>query len=301
MQSKYIIAFKEREMYRLSITCTDEISMQKIELDNKGLVFEKPKCTVTQINDTIGCDMPDTIVTCANRLVWFHSDGAVYTLYGSNLYTEGSIYELSGDISNLLSDISEEELKYAFAADFNGYYVLGLYDKLFLMDVRVSGFRYLGTQKHRKNNNISWFLWNAPDETHFVSGFLIGGKEYFIMSSNDSRLLYMAQMSGETDLIRNDGETEEKIPEFSFSTAIFGKTSSAIDRVCINAQLKEKAGLSFFDENREYGAFSITPHKDFKSYILSSPYKKGGIGIKIKGRGPFMLKDLVCSFKERIY
>lgn len=301
MQSKYIIAFKEREMYRLSITCTDEISMQKIELDNKGLVFEKPKCTVTQINDTIGCDLPDTIVTCANRLVWFHSDGVVYTLYGSNLYTEGSIYELSSDISNLLADINEDRLKYAFAADFNGYYVLGLYDRLFLMDVRVSGFRYLTAQKHRKNNDVSWFLWSAPKESHFVSGFLIGGKEYFVMSFGDDHLLYTAQMQGETDVILKDGEREETIPEFSFSTAIFGKSSSAIDRVCINARLKEKAELSFFDENREFGAFSITPHKDFKSYILSSPYKKGGIGIKIKGRGPFMLKDLVCSFKERIY
>jgi hypothetical protein len=126
MQSKYIIAFKERELYRLSITCTDEISLERFEIDSKGMVFEKPKCTVTQINDTIGCDLPNTIVTCANRLVWFHSDGVVYTLYGSNLYTEGSIYELSADISDMLSHIPKENLKYAFAAAFNGYYVLGI-------------------------------------------------------------------------------------------------------------------------------------------------------------------------------
>ncbi len=301
MQSKYIIAFKERELYRLSIKCTDEISLQKLEIDSKGLVFEKPKCTVTQINDTIGCDLPDTIVTCANRLVWFHSDGVVYTLYGSNLYTEGSIYELSSDISNLLTDIPKNNLTHAFAADLNGYYALGLHNKLFLMDARVSGFRYLSNQKGEKENKLTWFLWDAPEETYFISGFLCGGKEYFILSSSNGQVLYTAKLSGEKDIITKASGTEEKIPEFSLSSAIFGKNFNNLDRISFNALIKCPAEFVLFNENEEFDRYSINAGKEFKSYIVPTPYKKGSIGIKIKGSGEFKLKDIVCSFKERIY
>ncbi len=301
MQSKYIIAFKERELYRLSIKCTDEISLQKLEIDSKGLVFEKPKCTVTQINDTIGCDLPDTIVTCANRLVWFHSDGVVYTLYGSNLYTEGSIYELSSDISNLLTDIPKNNLTHAFAADLNGYYALGLHNKLFLMDARVSGFRYLSNQKGEKENKLTWFLWDAPEEAYFISGFLCGGKEYFILSSSNGQVLYTAKLFGEKDIITKASGTEEKIPEFSLSSAIFSKNFNNLDRISFNALIKCPAEFILFNENEEFDRYSINAGKEFKSYIVPTPYKKGSIGIKIKGSGEFKLKDIVCSFKERIY
>ncbi len=299
MQSKYIIAFKERELYRLSITCTDEISKEKIEIDGKGLVFQKPKCTVTQINDTIGCDLPQTIVTCANRLVWFHSDGVVYTLYGSNLYTEGSIYELSADISNLLTDIAKEDLKYAFAADFNGYYALGLKDKLFLMDVRVSGFRYLKNQNDKKANNLAWFLWYAPKDTQFISGFVIGGKEYFIMSSDNMKALFVAGMKGAKDIITKENETAEKDYEFFISTALFSNDFNNIDRISFNALIKNPATFSVFDENKEFNRYEVQESREYKSYILPVPYKKESIGINIKGSGEFKLKDIVFSFKER--
>ena len=300
MQSKYIIAFKEKEIYRLSITCTDEISKEKIEIDGNGLVFETPKCTVTQINDSLGCDLPDTIVTCANRLVWFHSDGAVYTLYGSNLYTEGSIYELSSNISNLLINIPKNQLKNAFAADFNGYYVLGLYNRLFLMDVRVNGFRYLSSQKNNKNG-LSWFLWTAPKNTGFMSGFVIGGKEYFILSSDSGRMLFTAQLSGEKDIVETLDKEEVSIPEFSLSTAIFDENFADVDRISFNALIKHPAEFCIFDEDKEENRQSVNSGKEFKSYISPVSYKKGGIGIKIKGSGEFKLKDIIFCFKERLY
>ena len=300
MQSKYIIAFKERELYRLSITCTDEIFKEKMETDTKGQFIEKPKCTVTQINDTIGCDLPDTIVTCANRLVWFHSDGVVYTLYGSNLYTEGSIYELSGDISNLLNEIPKDKLKYAFAADFNGYYVLGLNNKLFLMDVRVSGFRYLSNKQNKTASGLAWFLWDAPHNTNFISGFLIGGKEYFIMSSEEGNVIYVACMKGEKDIIPKENGKEERIPEFSLTTAIFDENFDNIDRISFNALIKRPAEFMIFDQNKEFNKYKIYESKEYKSYIVPIPYKKHSVGINIKGSGEFKLKDIVFSFKERM-
>ncbi len=301
MQSKYIIAFKAREIFRLSITCTDEIPIQKLELDSKGLVFEKPKCTVTQINDSLGCDLPDTIVTCANRLVWFHSDGVVYTLYGSNLYTEGSIYELSSDISNLLTDIPKAHLTHAFAADLNGYYALGLHNRLFLMDVRVSGFRYLSNQNLKKENTLTWFLWKSPEETCFFSGFLCGGKEYFVLSSDNGQVLYTAKLSGEKDIITKSDGTEEKIPNFSLSSAVFGENFDNIDTISFNALSNHPASVKVFDQNREFMGHRIAKGEEFKTYIIPHVYKKGSIGIKIEGRGEFKLKDISCCFKERIY
>lgn len=301
MQSKYIIAFKERELYRLSFQCTEEVSVEKFEKKIMGISFEKPKCTVTQINDTIGCDLPDTIVTCANRLVWFHSDGIVYTLYGSNLYTEGSIYDLSSDISNLLSNLEKSNLKKAFAADFNGYYALGICDRIFLMDVRVSGFRYLSNTIAKNRNNLGWFLWYAPENTSFISGFVCGGKEYLILASDKENVIYTANLSGDKDIIISDKEFKEQVYNFSFSTAIFSDYSNNLERICFNALVKNPAEFTVFDENCEIESHLVNADNQFKSYILPAPYKKGGIGIKINGSGDFKLKDIICCFKERIY
>lgn len=304
LQSRYVIAFKEREIYRLSLSETNYIDRDTLLQDESLTFIPTPSYKITKINDSIGCDLPTTIVNCANRLVWFHSDGAVYTLYGSNLYTEGSVYELSSEISDRLHSFNYEQLNYIFAADLNGYYVLGLPDRLFIMDARASGFRYLSGHKAAKKDygGLPWFIWKAPEGAKFMSAFTCGGKEYFLMGTSYYDYLYLACLSGEKDIIFNDDkEIEEKLPSYSLSTAIFGDSLSLGQRVTINALSKNDGEIQLFDQNGVFKTAEIKGSGRLRNFIIPTPYKKGGIGIKIKGSGQFLLKDITYHLSERIY
>lgn len=304
MQSRYVIAFKEKEIYRLTLSESNELDRDTLFLDNNVLETPVPSYKITRINDSIGCDLPSTIVNCANRLVWFHSDGIVYTLYGSNLYTEGSIYELSGEISDRISNLSEEDLNFVFAAELKGFYVLGINDVLYIMDTRVSGFRYLSGYKTSKEKygGLPWFIWESPQGAKFVSAFVCGGNEYFIMRTDNKRILYIASPTGEKDIVpqKND-EPLESLPEFSLSTPIFGDSLLQTNKITINATAKNDISIDISDENGIFKTAQIKGSDRFRSFVLPLSYKKGGVGITIKGRGKFTLKDIVTNFSERKY
>lgn len=303
LQSKYVIAFKQKEIYRISLTESNDVDRNLLMSDNTTGIIPTPNCKTTKINDTIGCDLPSTIVNCANRLVWFHSDGAVYTLYGSNLYSEGSVYELSGEISSLLNNFTEEELRNAFAAELNGFYALGINKRLFLMDVRAGGFRYLSNFKSKsgKHGGLPWFCWDAPKDTAFVYAFVIGGKEFFIMRSSKDENFYIASPTGENDLIIKADEKRESTPEFSFTTPLFGENDAIVSSVSINAIFKNPFTIEVYDQNGSIKSFELHGSSRQKSFKIPLSYKKGKLGIKIKGSGYFTLKDISYTLTERVY
>lgn len=304
LQSRYVIAFKEKELYRLSLTESKELDRTEFFLNNNLYQIPTPACTTTRINDSIGCDLPNTIVNCANRLVWFHSDGAVYTLYGSNLYTDGSVYELSGEISDKLKNLSESELNCTFAAEIGGFYALGIDSKMYLMDTRVSGFRYLSGHKSARKDygGLPWFIWNAPDGARFVSAFLCGGNEYFIMRASNNSIFYIASFGDESDIVPNKGGgTTETLPNFSLSTPVFGDGLMYAQRVTVNAAPENSITLEVFDENGRFKTATVKGGERLRSFVLPLHYKKGGIGITIKGSGRFYLKDITYECNERKY
>ncbi len=304
LQSRYVIAFKEKEIYRLSLSESKELDREALLYDNSLFEMPVPTYKTTRINDSIGCDLPTTIVNCANRLVWFHSDGVVYTLYGSNLYTEGSVYELSGEISDKLSNLTYEELNSIFAAELGGFYVLGIDGKMFIMDTRVSGFRYLSGHKAANKNygGLPWFIWKAPEDAKFVSAFVCGGNEYFLMRTSNNRIFYIATPQGEMDIVpEKNGGTTEYLPKFSLSTPIFGDSLMNTQKITINAASKNNLALEVFDENGIFKTAHIKGGARKKSFVIPISYKKGGIGITIKGSGQFVLKDIATICSERKY
>lgn len=304
LQNRYVIAFKERELYRLSLTESAEQDRNELLYDNSISEMPTPSCKTTRINDSIGCDLPATIVNCANRLVWFHSDGSVYTLYGSNLYTDGSIYELSGDISDKLRNFSKDNLDRIFAAELNGFYVLGVDDRLFIMDTRVSGFRYLSGHKaaNKDYGGLPWFIWKAPEDTCFISAFLCGGNEYFIMRTRYDYIFYIASPDNEKDIVpTDDGGKTESLPQFSLSTAVLGDSLMYADRVNISASAKNPLTVEVYDENGVFKTANTSGGERLKSLTLPLHYKKGGVGITLKGSGQFYLKDISLSFSKRKY
>ncbi|MBR2044040.1 MAG: hypothetical protein IJ946_06840 [Clostridia bacterium] len=295
LQSKYVVAFKERELYRLTINESNKVTREAIISNDSITKKPMPTYKITRINDCIGCDMPTTIINCGNRLVWYHSDGAVYTLYGSNLYTEGSVYELSSDIAPHLKNIGYEDKKRVFGAEFDGFYLLGIGNTLYLMDTRVDGFRYLAGHKaaNKKYSGLPWFIWKAPLGTQFVWVINCGGNGYFLLRTGSGSVYYLAELSGETDLVPSRSEDfEEILPEFSFSTPIIGDSLSYSQRLSVTAAVKNDVTLTIEDSNAALKAFSFKGDGKMRSYTVPLQHHIGGVGLTLSGAGNFILKAL---------
>lgn len=158
-QSDKLIIFKENETWYTqyennnTIDASQLIYQEVIDIQSQGVYFP-----MVLINGHIGCDCPDTVQLCRNRLVWAHSRGKVYSLVSESNYTERSIYEVSDVVEPKLKG---EDMRLATSADWQGYYALCCNNKLYLMDYNSYGYThvYSYTKTEDANLRIPWHYW----------------------------------------------------------------------------------------------------------------------------------------------
>lgn len=160
-QGENLVIFKKNEIYYTYYSSNDEITTD--DLINQNVVdIEASVVTfpVILLNGFIGCDCPNTVQTCRNRLVWANSNGKVYTLCTLSQYNERNVYEISEMIEDKLKKYSQI-LKDATTADFDGHYVLFLRDCAFVADYNCYGFQYIYSYSKNEDANavIPWHFW----------------------------------------------------------------------------------------------------------------------------------------------
>ena len=163
-QSDKLIIFKEKETWytyyqqNTQIEASDLINQTIIDYASSSVYF--PLC---QINSNIGCNYPDTIQLCRNRLVWLGDSGNVYTLVSESQYNERSIFSVSEMVKNKLK---KENLLSAVACDWNGYYCLLVGKKLYLMDYNCYGYTHVSSYSKTEDANvrIPWYYWELPQD-----------------------------------------------------------------------------------------------------------------------------------------
>lgn len=298
MQNRYVIAFKEREIYRISLSETEEYNKEEL-LESQTAKASRLTYKITRVNDKIGCDRPLSIQNCSNRLVWYHSDGKVYTLYGSNLYTDGSVYELSYDIQDKLHEQTDDSL--VFSGVYEGYYMLGFPERIFLMDANVGGFRYLNSHKSESKDysGLGWFIFDPPENSLFVGTFTKDKKQYFVQCDNLSNIFYVSCFTGEKDVALNDEQVEfPSYPEYFLATSLVGNLKESIKGVYIRAKIERPAEISLFDENGIFIKRQIQGSPRFKNYFIPVTYKTGSVGVQISGNGKMELGEINISVSE---
>ena len=155
-QNDMLVIFKENEVYytryvqNADITADNLINQTIIDYQAASVYFP-----IVQLHTEIGCNVPDSIQLCRNRLVWAHTSGNIYTLVSANQYNERNIYSLSAMIERGLS-IS----KNATSADWNGYYCLLCNDKLWLLSYDSYGYQYVLSYSKAEDAaiKIPWFV-----------------------------------------------------------------------------------------------------------------------------------------------
>lgn len=172
-QGESLVIFKENSTYYSyyvanNINADDLINQTVVDYEANSVYFP-----MIQLNGSIGCDCPNTVQLCRNRLVWANSDGNVYAIYSNNQYSERTIYKLSDMIHPAL--VKENDLKNAVSCDFEGHYLLGVNNRIYVMDYNSYGYQYAASFSKTEDSNIQipWYVW----EFDFCSNFYVFSKQ----------------------------------------------------------------------------------------------------------------------------
>lgn len=181
-QSELLVIFKERELYcsyyvQGSLPTAEQLQNQEvIDIEAAQALFP-----IYQLHPAVGCDCPDTIRLCNNRLVWFNSNMKVYGLFTTGQYSERNVRELSRPIEKKLlklrediaaritsndSDTVRAHLMQAFATEHESNYLLHVGSDVFVMDYSSYGFTYFSSYSNDEKmaKAVAWYIWQIDGD-----------------------------------------------------------------------------------------------------------------------------------------
>ena len=130
------------------------------------------------VNPVLGCDMPGTIRTVGNRLIWANSYAGVHMLIPTSRESERNVQNLSRNIDPLLLSESAAALTDASCADFGGRYWLCAGDHVYVWDYTEQPYSPSGGAE-----SCAWYFFTGIRAAHF---FVHGGMLYFLMRGSDA-------------------------------------------------------------------------------------------------------------------
>ena len=230
-QTDILVIFKEHEIYNAeyvsgnTYTAQDVIDGKVVDVTANAAVFP-----ITPINSGIGCDCPNTIQLCNNRLIWATSDGAVYGLMAANQASERNVRKLSAMIESRLKAEDRYLLKSALSCDVDGHYMLFVRNRVYLLDYMDGVFQYYATysDERKAQRNMSWDCWEFPEECmpaavmpkgDRLSAFCIRNYPYTDSSGMPKKALFGAAylLDGERDCVFHPSGPAFETGEFDIS------------------------------------------------------------------------------------
>lgn len=322
-QSDMLVIFKENETYftrynQAEISAEDLINQKVIDYAASSVYFP-----LTLIHSSIGCDLPDTVQLCRNRLVWATRDGGIYTLTSDNQYSERNIYEVGEMIKRALPTRLPES---ASACDRNGYYVLLCGDKAFLMDYNSSGYQYIYSYQKNEGANIKipWYCWKfdfAENPLSLLTPKIgtVGGALTVagVYDGVKAALVVFTSKDRDTDTRIEEGETEllrRTVPiSCGFTTKLFdfGAASYRKNVPLINILFGNNGGypinVTFVtDCGKEQAETVVLSGNEFEAYSPEYIHNRqfrpcirliSRIGIKVECEGTMIIDGISLDYR----
>jgi hypothetical protein len=145
-QYNVLVVFKERSMYAITYDF------------NSGV----PRFPLALLNDSIGCDMPNTIQLIKDNLVWCNTYNGVTILNSTLLKDEKNVSPLSENINgvnNAPGLLQESNLSQASSVDFDGHYWICVNEKVWAWNYEVSPYINTGNV-YEDQRRLAWFVFD---------------------------------------------------------------------------------------------------------------------------------------------
>lgn len=207
-QGELLILFKEHQMYAAQYVAGEEDDYDFAQEGGVPITTYAATFPVTPLHDSIGCDCPDTVRMVNNRLVWVNSSGHVYMLTATNQFSERNVRDISRNIAEDMA-AQGEALKTAVSGEYEGYYMLAVGQRVYLLDTQNSAFASFNyySSEDTARKALPWYIWQMP--------FTIDG-----MVSDGTRILMTAPLSAATYELGGDTDGENPIAAH-FATKMF--------------------------------------------------------------------------------
>ncbi|MDD4699338.1 MAG: hypothetical protein PHV07_03650 [Oscillospiraceae bacterium] len=169
-QSEMLVVFKPHETY---YTTYVEGNGYAVEDVISGKITNVKTVSATfplyQIHSEIGCDLPNTLQLCSNKLLWTNSDKKVYTLASTYSYSEKNIYTVSEMIERKFKSL---DFTAAFALDYDHHYLLFVGTKIFVLDYAAKAFDNITTNSDDVSlqKGITWYEWEQNLGIDIIGG-----------------------------------------------------------------------------------------------------------------------------------
>ncbi len=263
-QGNLLVIFKEHEIYTATyasatVSAEGVLESAVIDVENAQALFP-----LTPVCATVGCDCPDSIALCGNRLIWATSEGKVFTLHTANSKSERNVRELSTPIVPRLKEWGHSALKAAQGVDFDGCY--GLFsgrDVLLFHYDEASFYNYSSYDVSDKPGKVlSWYQWKLPEGFSYHHVVSVKGNLLFVSFVGTKAITYRldgtkdAFYSVDAEDLSEEARSEQAILS-RFCTKLFDFGDSArkkrIKRLIVEAETEEPLSTATVTYQTERG------------------------------------------------
>lgn len=171
----FALAYKENELYKITLKKGDAISTNALVADRDTLFYKKDKLSIECISKNIGCLNPLTIALCGDMPVWLSANGSIYGL-------KNSVICLSDNIKAL----DKADCKTAVGGVIGNHYVLCYGADAIIMEY--------------KENKAAFYYWQFPEELKAIG--IVGEERMSILFENcNENICFLASLEGKEDVI----------------------------------------------------------------------------------------------------
>ncbi len=234
-QEDMLVIFKERETYYTTYVEGDIDESAVAEGTNVDVTAVQAYFPVKQLSPYVGCDCPNTVVPCRNRLVWMNSDGRVYTLASANQYSERNIREIGQKIRpRLLRDTTEATRRAAYAADYDGEYIVLCGNQAYAFCYGAAGFVNVNSYASSSNaaKRLAWFVYRFDGLTNSNTAIVSDGADRaLVIRTGQGYDAIMQQLYTQVRYIHTLGDGVEDTLAIDNGETITTKTSPIVSRL----------------------------------------------------------------------
>lgn len=311
-QNDRLIIFKPNEIGICSTVKFSEYNIDLILLGKSNRTSTLESMNIKSINSNIGCITPETLVNCANRLIFYGTDKKVYAITGSSNYLQ-RLYHISRKIDNLLNTTTV--YNNIFAINYSGKYMLFLGNKCFLFDYESNEFFSSTASSAKQKDDIAWFYFYYDiGKAKLFSSICFNNNALLFANYSDSsgikRIVFYSfdgkydyKMTAETDFEQNEISCS-----FSTKTSDFNedrakqivKTEFVFGIEC--NQSTNQINASYTNENLKKANFTINlnnENNDSEVLVIKSVCIFGTryFGLNLNREGTFSIKSIKIYYK----